>query len=312
MLDALETFLADVELEDLTDEDAVEQSYDDWTEDAEDIYSFESGVPSSMAIAARFGCLFNAIVFTDTIGAAPADADDERQIEFIAKEVADKGGELSEASRRAVIANGLAHFIWRNGPIEAIHGGGGLEALSDGDMMRTNALVSHLVAKNLTAPDKLPADLLRLRRDLLDPRREWPTGETLWGLCEGFIGELVKSVNGSIAGVQCMALRTSPEHVYNFSLWRGLFSESSCWAGTPWWPYTVKVFIQQAQTRQPWEDEPLVERWPLTISLDALEQRLLEPLYLLDKEIADWTAPSFTFCAQQGKADWQAAGSPQL
>jgi len=307
MLAAVEAFASSGEELELED-DKLSAQYDDWVQANEED---DESLPSALAVEARFGRIINACIFSEAF-VFPPTGEDEQKMEAVAQLLAQEPAELSDASRHAIIANGLAHYIWRNGPIEAVHGGGGLEALSGGDMMRMNALVSHIVSSNLTAPENLRDDLLKIRRELLDPRREWPTGETLWETCEGFIGELVKSINDSVAGVAFLATRTSPEHVYNFALFRGLRGEPSYWAGTPWWPFTVRVFIREAQEKKPWEDAPLVERWDLTEPLEVIERRLLEPLYLLDDDTAEWCAGSFSFCGGTGMEEWRAAGAPQL
>jgi hypothetical protein len=193
---------------DFTDEDTLSSSVttaylrwlDDLGEEIDEDYDAGSP-PSALAIGARFGSLVNASALAGCLSSDPDDEEVE-MAEFIARALREQGADgLSDASRRALRVNGLAHFMWRNGPIETIHAGGagGLGALSDGDMMRTNALVCSIVNDELSFTDDLLADLVRLRRGVLDPQRLWPTGETLWGLCEGYIGELSQSINHSIS-----------------------------------------------------------------------------------------------------------------
>jgi hypothetical protein len=218
MIEAVRAFVDEYDVfpffsDDDPDSEHLHELWDEWRETDRDL-------PTPMMIEARFGSMLNAFFLAGpwkVLAENAGERDPERPGQAISPEMFPtmRGAmgmpdiTFEPTTTRALVANGIISLAWRNGPIEAVHGGGGPEAIEDGDMMRINASICRAVCDAISGED-LFGDLLAARRAILDPRRVLPTGETIWELAEGYVREVIDHANGEIAGLAAAGSAREP------------------------------------------------------------------------------------------------------
>ncbi|MGW0023860.1 hypothetical protein [Rhodococcus sp. NPDC003383] len=201
------------------------------------------------------------------------------------------------------MAVGLVEDVWRNGPVEGMHGS--KRGPSDTTMFaESTALHTHAV-EALSSPDRVHG-LLDFEQHLLDRERVWACtdGRTLKELGYGHLGAYTRHVRGRINLMIHLDQHTCTDIALESFLVYQALRTGARHKGMPEWPLIVeRIGVLLADPNHPsWPDE---SRGSLArssmpnsvVSVEDMQHALLEDPPSLPCDVLDWLSQFFLYCA---------------
>jgi hypothetical protein len=209
-------------------------------------------------------------------------------------------------------AIGLTNGSWRNTLLEDIHAGAdGGPGISDADMMRFNIATFRTVRAHLSLDEIAWEELLDA---LTDPERPLPGRTTV----EVVAGASYQALAESIEDQLNVAYSAADSHGIAFALRRfAIHGGLACrgWYGTPWWPETVDVFIEELADPQSrsWQYDDRSRPEPAAVrNRDRLRGRLRDKPETLSRAAVRWCLVHLLgyYATPLGFARWRLGREP--
>jgi hypothetical protein len=229
-------------------------------------------IPRSAAIAKRFRGWMLAEAFA---GIVAPDAEPMFPIDLVDPQFDGMGlGRTSEEEMNRLVALAVARDL-RDGPIEDVHAGDGLAAITDSQMLLLNLGNTHLISTALSRRGgDLRLALVDLRPVVCDADRPLPWGRTIGEVCGPLTGAVIDQAESVFAGsIQAVAGYHDDDAGRRVMALRGAVRGRHWW-GTPWWTEIVDASVAEAAERGAALDTRMLDIYrnrPWTLTLDQAD-----------------------------------------
>lgn len=201
------------------------------------------------------------------------------------------------------MAVGLVIEVWRNGPVEAMHGG--RHGPTDAAMFAESTALHNDAVKALTAQNRGSA-LIEFEEHLLDRVRPWAgtRGKALKDLGRGHLGEYDRHVKDRINALLAIDRHTCASDPMQVYLIGRALTFGRNHKGMPGWAVVVdRIHVLLSNPEHPaWRGDgrgaqALAEMPPHVSSIDHLTDILRTEPFMLPVDVLEWLSNHLLYCA---------------